>query len=125
MLTPISLDRLQHELHHHPNPDKVAYVVQGLQCSFHLSLNHSITFKSASGNMSSVHLNTQVIDNYLQSKVQMGRVAGPFPQPPLPSHRVSCFGIIPKHNQSYKLHLILDLSSPAGHSVNDGIASND
>ena len=26
-LTPINVDRLQHELRHHPNPDKAAYVV--------------------------------------------------------------------------------------------------
>ena len=29
--TPINLDRLQHELRLHPCPDKVAYVIQGLQ----------------------------------------------------------------------------------------------
>ena len=35
---------------------------------------------------------------------------------------MSCFGVIPKRHQPGKWHLILDLSSPAGHSVNDGIA---
>ena len=33
--------------------------------------------------------------------------------------------IIPKRHQSGKWHFILDLSSPAGHSVNDGTAGED
>ena len=33
----------------------------------------------------------------------------------------SPFGVIPKRNKPNKWRLILDLSSPEGHSVNDGI----
>ena len=124
-LTPINVDRFQHELCHHPNPDKVAYVVQGLRDGFHLGFNYSTSLKSATGNMASALLNPQVIDNYLQSEVQSGRVAGPFSQPPLPVLHVSRFGVIPKRHQPGKWRLILDLSSPAGHSVNDGIAGED
>ena len=75
--------------------------------------------------MSSALLNPQVIDNYLQSEVQMGRVFGPFLEPPLPGLHVSRFGVLPKCNQPGKWRLILDLSSPIGHSVNDSIASED
>ena len=75
--------------------------------------------------MASALLNPQVIDNYLQSEVQSGRVAGPFSQPPLPVLHVSRFGVIPKRHQPGKWRLILDLSSPAGHSVNDGIVGKD
>ncbi|CAH3167753.1 unnamed protein product [Porites lobata] len=81
----------QHELCHHPNPDKVAYVVQGLRDGFHLCFNYSTSLNSATGNMASALLNPQVIDNYLQSEVQTGRVAGPFAQPPLPVlHEIQC-----------------------------------
>ena len=66
-----------------------------------------------------------VIDNYLQSEVQTGMVAGPFIQPPLPVLHVSHFGIILKCHQPGKWCLILDLSSPAAHSVNDRIAGED
>lgn len=69
-LTPICVDRLPHEPRHDPNPDRVAYVVQGLRHVFFcLGLNHPIHLMSASGNMSSAFLNSQVIDNYLQSEV--------------------------------------------------------
>lgn len=53
--------------------------------------------------------------------MQAGRVAGPFKLPPLPQLHVSPFGVIPKSHQPGKWRLILDLSSPHGHSVNDGI----
>ena len=43
-------------------------------------------------------------------------------QPPLPVLHVSRSGVIPKRHQLEKWRLILDLSSPAGHSVKDGIA---
>jgi len=57
----------------------------------------------------------------LDNPLSCGRVAGPFPVPPLPLLNISCFGVIPKNNQPGKWHLILDLSSPEGKTVNDGI----
>ena len=46
---------------------------------------------------------------------------GPFDLGELPGLHVSKFGVIPKSNQPGKWRLILDLSSPNGCSVNDGI----
>ena len=48
-LTPITVDRFQHELCLHPTPDKVVYVVQGLGDGFHLGFNYSTSLKSAGG----------------------------------------------------------------------------
>ena len=124
-LTPNNVDRFQHELCHHPNPDKVAYGVQGPRDGFHLGFNYSTSLKSATGNTASALLNPQVIDSHLQSEVQTRRVAGPFSQPLLPVLHVSRFGVILKRHQPGKWRLILDLSSPAGHSVNDGILGED
>ena len=62
-----------------------------------------------------------VIDNYLSTDLAKGRVVGPFSSPPSPHLHISHFGVIPKKHQPGKWHLILDLSSPDGHSVNDGI----
>ena len=81
-LTPINVDRFQHELRHHPNPDKVAYVVQGLRDGFHLGFNYSTSLKSATKNMASALLNPQVIDNCLQLDVETGRWRAPSPSPP-------------------------------------------
>ena len=68
---------------------------------------------------SSEHLT--VINSYLQSEVSSHRVAGPFSAPSFPSLHISHFGVIPKSHQPGKWCLILELSSPEGHSVNDGI----
>ena len=89
------MDRFQLELRDHPNPDKVAHVVQGLRNGFHLGFKYSTSLKSTTGNKASALLNPQVIDNYLQFEVQTGRVAGPFSQPLLPVLYVSRFGVIP------------------------------
>ena len=76
--------------------DKVAHVVQGLRAGFHLGFNYSTSLKSATGNMASALLNPPVVEDYLQSEDQTGKVAGPFPQPPLSVLHVSRFGVIPK-----------------------------
>ena len=72
--------------------------------------------------MASALLNPQVIDSYLQFEVQGG---GPLLSAPLPVLHVSCFCFIPKGYQPGKWRLMLDLSSPAGHTVNDGIVGED
>ena len=52
----------------------------------------------------------------------MGRILGPFPPVSLSDIQVSPLGVVPKKGWN-KWRLILDLSSPEGHSVNDGIPS--
>ena len=98
----------------------MAYMLSGLREGFRIGFESSmVKLKSASSNMHSSF--PFVIDSYLQSEVSSGRVAGPFSAPPFPSLHISRLGVIPKNNQPGKWRLILDLSSPVGHSVNDGI----
>ena len=119
-VSPLRLDQCQTELQHHPDQAAVAYVLSGLREGFRIGFQSSmVNLKSASSDMPSSF--PFVIDSYLQSEVSSGRVAGPFSAPPFPSLHISRFGVIPKNNQPGKWRLILDLSSPVGHSVNDGI----
>ncbi len=53
---------------------------------------------------------------------QKGFTLGPFPLADFPEVHTSRIGVIPKKHQPGKYRLIVDLSSPAGRSVNDGIA---
>lgn len=53
----------------------------------------------------------------------MGRILGPFPKGSLSQVQISSLGVIPKKSNPAKWRLIMDLSSPHGASVNDGIAS--
>ena len=49
-------------------------MVQSLRDGFRLGFNYSTSLKLATGNVASALLNPQVIDNYLQSEVQTGRI---------------------------------------------------
>jgi len=82
---------------------------------------HFITLKSASSNCPSSRDHVGVIDDYLTTEIHAGRVVGPFKTPPFSYLQISRFGVIPKKNKVNAWRLILDLSFPFGHSVNDGI----
>ena len=72
--------------------------------------------------MESARFHAEVVDEYLQTEILLGCVTGPFPPAAIPDGHVSRSGVIPKNHQSNKWRLIVDLSYPAGHSVNDGIS---
>ena len=62
-----------------------------------------------------------MVEDYLQTKIDLGRLADPYNQSELPEVHTSKFGVIPKWHQPCKWQLIVDLSYPKGHSFNDGI----
>ena len=49
----------------------------------------------------------------------------PFTSMPLPNLHISSFGVISKKGQPGKWRLVVDLSSPQGASVNDGVSSDE
>ena len=121
-VSPIRVDKLRQEVLTHPDQPFVTYVLGGLQNGFRVGFNPaSVSLKSATQNMPSASLQPSVMDDYLYTELAKGHVAGPFSSPLLPHFHISRFGVIPKKHQSGKWRLILDLSSPDGHSVNDGI----
>ena len=121
-VSPIDAEKLWQELSSHPDQTQVNYVVSGLRCGFHVGFNPQAAFlKSAIQNMPSASLMPSVIDQHLITELGRVRVAGPFSVSPLPNLHISRFGIIPKKYQPGRWRLILDLSSPTGHSMNDGI----
>jgi hypothetical protein len=113
--------RFASELRNHPHRHKVNYVLQGISHGFSLGFDMPIRLKSVGRNKPSAYEHVDIIDAYLFNEVQQGRVAGPFALPPLQPFQVSSFGVIPKKGQPGKWRFIVDLSSPEGQSVNDGI----
>ena len=113
-VSPLLVEQFSRDLRNHPNPQLVAFILDGLRNGFKLGFNHSQKLKSAKHNKPSAYEYPAVIDEYLANKVSLGRVAGPFHTPPLPLLHVSSFGVIPKKGQPDKWHLIVDLSSPGG-----------
>lgn len=120
-VSPLNHDLFAVELIRHPNRSKVNFVLQGIREGFRLGFDKPVTLKSAKRNKLSTCQHAEIIDAYLANEVRLGRVGGPFHSPPLPNLHISSFGVIPKKGQPGKWRLIVDLSSPLGHSVNDGI----
>ena len=70
--------------------------------------------------MESTREHPDVVNSYLEKEREDGRIMGPLNLVDFPEVRISRFGVIPK-KQPGSWHLILDLSSPEGSSINDGI----
>ena len=116
------VDKLRQEVFTHADQPYLTYVLDGFQKGFRVGFNRvSVSLKSATQNMPFASLQPSVIDEYHRTELSKGRVTGPFSFPPFPHLHISRFGVIPKKQRPGKCRLILDLSSPDGHSVNDGI----
>lgn len=120
-VTPLKVDQFAWELRHHLNQPQCHFVLEGLRNGFKLGFHHQLSLKSATNNKPSAYQQPVVIDDYMAHEVSRGRVAGPFRSHPLHNLHVSSVGVIPKAGQPGKWRLIVDLSSPGGASVNDGI----
>ena len=122
VVTPLVHSEFRRELATHHDQARVNYVCNGLQYGFHVGFSPDLaSLRSSTRNLKSAGEHPVVVDKYLQNEIEKCRVAGPFVAPPLPNLHCSPFGVIPKKNQPGKWRLILDFSSPAPHSVNDGI----
>ena len=106
-----------------PDRDLRTYVLTGLQEGFRLCFNNTPLI-SATKNGRSAYNHPTVIDEYLREEARRGSIAGPFELSPMADLHVSKFGVIPKSTPG-EWRLILDLSSPVGFSVNDGISPED
>jgi len=124
VVSPLKPEEFAAKLAKHPDQHLVAFVLDKLRNGFHMGFQHTKKLKSAKSNKPSANQHPEVIDRYLAREVSLGRVARPFSSPPFPNLHVSSFGVIPKKGQPGKWRLIVDLSSPGGLSVNDGIDPN-
>ena len=122
--SPLIVDNWRQALRNHPDQRFVQYLLEGLTSGFHIGFNRKQRCTSSTDNMQSAHDNPQTVEDYLQAELAAGRIIGPFPPhlQEIEQAQVSRFGVIPKRNQMGKWRLILDLSSPYEHSVNDGVS---
>ena len=124
-VSPLCATRFALELQQHPNQALVSEVLQGLLQGFRLGFNPGFSLQLAKQNKASAYQHREIVDAYLANEVALGRVADPFRSPLLPNLHINSFGVIPKKGQPNKWGLILDMSSPLGSSVNEGINPND
>ena len=123
----VHLPAWRESLRDHPDPRYVKYVLDGIQYGFRVGFNRTSPLRSAQRHMLSAITLQEVVEDYVQSELENGRILGPVPIPSGPRARVGTgfqfnrMGVVPKGHTPGKWRLITDLSFPEGASVNDGI----
>ena len=105
----------------HPDQAFARYITNGIVEGFQIGFQRTADLRSAAANMPSARQHPDVVTKYIQEELSRGRILGPFQVSELPPVHINRFGVIPKGHGTGKWHLITDLSSPPGQSVNDGI----
>ena len=104
----------------YPDQRLRTYIVEGIRYGFRVGYNYDEVCRSSKGNMKSALEKPQVIRDYLKAEIKEGRIIGPLDPKEHPYIHTSRLGVIPKSTPG-KWRLIVDMSSPEGGSVNDGI----
>ena len=104
----------------HPNRRFVEYIVSGIRDGFCVGYDYRSRCGGVLRNMQSACDHPDVVQVYLKEECAKHRVSGPFKPAEVLEVDTSRFGVIPKKGGN-KWHLKLDLSSPEGQSINDGI----
>lgn len=94
----------------------MSYITQGIEQGFRVGFNRAQALTAASSNLPSPKVT--VITEYLEREVQLGRM---FTCDISSRAHISPMGVIPKKNKPGKWRLIVDLSSPKGGSINEGV----
>ena len=119
--SPVILPRLQSFLMRHPDQAFAQYVYRGFTSGFRIGYDRDrAPLRPSQGNHPSSFANPAVLRSNINSETSLGRVVGPLP--PAWSSAIHCspLGLVPKSSPG-KWRTIVDLSSPSGASVNDGI----
>ena len=121
--TPLKLDYWQQQLSSHPDQKFAQLILTGIERGFKIGFQGA-PLKGKGGNMLSTRSHPEVVSDYIAAELALGRIAelGPLETAKDLGIHTSPFGVIPKKHKPDKWRLILDLSSPVGFSVNDGIS---
>ena len=117
--TPINVAFLERELSHHPNRDFRNSLINALRFGTHVG--YTCPEKNlVSRNLISALQHPEVVSANLTKEISLGRVAGPFPSPPLSHMQCHPLGVVPeKHSSDWRT--VYHLSYPEGDSINDYI----
>ena len=121
--TQLQVTNWARSLQGHPDRVFVAYLLRGFTRGVRIGFDDTaIHLKPAKSNMTTARDHPEVITKYLAEESEKGRVIDPL-DPDQATHvrQISRFGVIPKGHTPDKWRLIVDLSAPAGSSINDGI----
>ena len=109
-------------------PDKAfaSFILRGISSGFRIGVPGSFMGKHAKRNLQSAREHKGIVQDYLDRVERLGRIQrlSADDEALLPTLQISPFGVIPKRNRPGKWRLIIDLSSPHGHSINDTISKD-
>jgi len=98
----------------------VDFLVSGFTHGFHIGYTGPCTVGREKNNLSA-HSNVSAVSSAIFKELSRGHTVGPFSIPPFQSFHCSPLGAVPKKDGTFRI--ILDLSSPLGTSINEGIPS--
>ena len=120
ILTPLIWQSWAQELVGHPDQAFTNFILSGISNGFRIGFGRHQSLELAGRNLHCPR--PSLVSEYLSREVQLGRMwklpFGVFPK----GIHLSPIGLIPKKNKPGKWRLIVDLSSPFEHSINDGIS---
>ena len=122
--TPLKLSKWEELLQEHPDKKFAGYILRGIGNGFRIGFDPGqCVLKDRPSNMLSAEERPEIVTEYLREELALGRLVelNAYTARSIGMH-TSPFGVIPKKGKPNKWRLILDLSSPDGHSVNDGIS---
>ena len=97
------------------------YLIDGFQNGFDIGFRGQTNNSFDVKNLKSAEENSTVIDKAIEKEVKLGRIKGPFSNPPFKTHfQINPIGVVPKKEEN-SFRMITHLSSPDGLSINDGI----
>ncbi len=123
IVTPLQVEVWGHYLSGHPDRVFTHYLLKGIGQGFRICFHPRSACQQAKRNLRSTYQHPEVVDAYLAQELRLHRVVRLHPSVActLPNLQISPIGVIPKQNRPNKWRLIIDLSSPDGTSVNDGL----
>lgn len=121
--TLLQVQEWEEALHCHPDRKFIRFLLRDMTQGFQFGFDREgVTLESEKHNMHSAAEEPDVVWSYLQAERDVSRVLGPVPgKLDRRVAHVSRFGVIPKPHQPGKWRLIVDLSLPPQHSVNEGV----
>ena len=117
--SPIDIYRLTLELADHPDRKFVFNLLSTLWEGARIGYSGPRSVR-VSPNLISAAQHPDVVSLNLQKEINLGRVAGPYPSPPLPNFQCHPVGVVPK-KYSCEWRTIYHLSYRQGDSINDHI----
>ena len=118
IVSPINVSFLNFCLLDHPDQDFVTFLIHGFTHGFDIGYRGNIT-PGQQRNLLSARNNPTAVSAAIRKELDRGHTSGPFASPPFRVLHCSPLGAVPKKDGSHRI--ILDLSSPRGSAINEGI----